>query len=126
MAATSFIFPKTNPTPLIFALLACNVIASIILPCFYFARRTGFDVLILSGPFVEFIIAYICTPYPTMSSCSTTHTNILTTFTSGCFSQDSSFSYIFQAAVSRTPTEIWIEIDVYVHLKSQVLLKDIL
>lgn len=126
MRNTTSIFAKTDPTPFIFALLACNVIASCILVCFYFARRTRFNITIQASPLVEFIITHICTPLPTMSSCSTAHTNILTTFTSGCFSQYSSFSNIFYASIWWTLTEIRIHVNIYIHFKSQILLKKLL
>ena len=116
---------KADPTPLVPALLAGDVIAASVLVCRDFAFGAWFHV-VGSGKLLELCIAYIGAPDPAVVDTTTLHANFLSAYTDCSLRKTIPSSDEVQAPVARTPTQVRIKVHVNVHLEPNILLKDLL
>lgn len=116
---------ETDPAPLIPALLAGNMVASFVLKCLDFAFRARLHIVLASKRF-EFSVTYISAANSSMGDGAAAHAYLLPAG-AGCVPSEAAASpNIIETTVPWAPAQVRIQVHVNVHLKSNVLLEDIL
>jgi hypothetical protein len=105
------------------AFLTSHVVTSVIFPGFDFAFWTGLDVRIVPCPSIKIIVTHVRTPDPSVSCRTTPHAYFLPTLTPRGSMEDASRSNVFHTAIPRAPSKTWVQINVNLQLKSDILLE---
>jgi hypothetical protein len=103
-------------------LLASDVVAASKFVSGDLALRTGLNVF-SSYKLSELSVANVCAADPPVVNCTAAHADLLPTCADCFLFKPVCTSNVIHAPISRTPAQIGIQVDVDVHLESNILLK---
>ena len=119
------VFPEADVAPFISAFLARYVVAAGVLDGRDPAVRTRLNV-VLSCKCDELIVADVGAPHIAVGDCTAAHADLLPARTRCHFGKSAGLFNVVEATNPRAPAQGWVQVNVDVQLKTDVLLENLL